>query len=151
MLDVQPGPLAEVEITCQSKFQVVVPADLAGLKRLEAIRAAFNDWLRGRAERDMHRFGQRHEARLGVAATGYRLSEAKSRWGSFGRDGVVRVHWRLIQAPRLAMEYVVAHELVHLLHRNHSATFWRKLAETMPTWAEAKELLERWEEGHRAV
>ncbi len=47
------------------------------------------------------------------------------------------------------MEYVVAHELVHLLHRNHSSAFWLKLAETMPEWARAKELLERWERAHR--
>ena len=151
MLDVQPGPLVQVEITCRSKFHVVVPAALAGLARLEAIRAAFDGWLRGRAERDLNRFGQHHEATLGVEATAYRLSNARSRWGSCGRDGVVRVHWRLIQAPRKAMEYVVAHELVHLLHRNHSPAFWNKLAETMPIWAEAKELLTRWEKAHQAV
>ena len=151
MLDVQPGPLAQVEITCRSKFHVVVPAALVGLERLEAIRAAFDGWLRGRAERDLNRFGRHHEANLGIQATAHRLSDAKSRWGSCGRDGVVRVHWCLIQAPRAAMEYVVAHELVHLLHRNHSPAFWRTLAGTMPDWAEAKQLLQQWEEGHRAV
>ena len=151
MLDVQSGPVARVEITCRSKFHVVVPEGLDGLKRLDAIRAAFDSWLHGRAERDMIRFGRRHEAKLGIQATAFRLSDARSRWGSCGRDGVVRVHWRLIQAPRMAMEYVVAHELVHLLHRNHSPAFWKKLAETIPNWGETKELIERWEEGHRAV
>ena len=151
MLDVQPGPLVQVEITCRSKFHVVVPAALVGLERLEAIRAAFDGWLRGRAERDLNRFGRHHEANLGIQATAHRLSDAKSRWGSCGRDGVVRVHWCLIQAPRAAMEYVVAHELVHLLHRNHLPAFWKTLAGTMPDWAEAKQLLQQWEEGHRAV
>lgn len=150
MLDVQPGPVAQVEISCRSKFHAVVPPDLEGLGRLEAIRTAFDVWLRDRAERDLLRFGRHHEARLGVKATAFRLSRAKSRWGSCGRDGIVRVHWRLIQAPKVAMEYVVAHELVHLLHRNHSPAFWLKLAETMPEWAKAKEMLERWERAHRA-
>ncbi|MCP3962677.1 MAG: M48 family metallopeptidase, partial [bacterium] len=145
MLEVQPGPVAQVEIKCRSKFHVVVPAALEGLARLEAIRVAFDGWLRGRAERDLGRFCRHHEARLGVEATAFRLSRARSRWGSCGRDGVVRVHWRLIQAPKVAMEYVVAHELAHLLYRNHSPAFWLKLAETMPDWARAKELLERWE------
>ncbi len=150
MLEVQPGPVAQVEINCRSKFHVVVPAALEGLARLEAIREAFDDWLRDRAERDLIRFGQHHETRLGARATAFRLSQARSRWGSCGRDGVVRVHWRLIQAPKVAMEYVVAHELAHLHHRNHSTAFWLKLAETMPDWAKAKELLERWERAHRA-
>ena len=151
MLDVQPGPVSQVEITCRSKLHVLTPEGLEGTDRLEAIRAAFDAWLRSRAQRDMKRDGQHHATKLGVEAKGYRLSDAKSRWGSCGRDGVIRVHWRLIQAPRKAMEYVVAHELVHLEHRNHSPRFWRKLAETMPNWPEAKELLERWEEAHRAV
>ena len=56
-----------------------------------------------------------------------------------------------LQAPKVAMEYVVVHELAHLRHRNHSPAVWRKLAETKPGWPEAKELLERWEGAHRAV
>ena len=51
----------------------------------------------------------------------------------------------------MAMEYVVAHELVHLLHRNHSSAFWGTLGETMSQWAESKKLLEQWEMAHRAV
>ena len=147
MLDVRPGPVEEVEIACRSKFHVVVPEGLAEEERLAAIQAAFDEWLQARAGRGLLRFARRHESNLGVQATGYRLSDAKSRWGSCGLDGVVRVHWRLIQAPRAATEYVVAHELVHLVHRNHSPDFWRTLATTMPNWAAAKNLLEQWEGG----
>jgi predicted metal-dependent hydrolase len=49
------------------------------------------------------------------------------------------------------MEYVVAHELAHLIHRNHGPRFWKALGETMPNWAEGKAHLERWEGEHRAV
>jgi predicted metal-dependent hydrolase len=151
MLDVQPAEVPEVEIRCRSKFHVRVPAVLEGLERLESIGGAFDEWLQARAERDLARFARRHEANLGVEARGYRLSDARRRWGSCGRTGIVRVHWRLIQAPAAAMEYVVAHELAHLRHRNHSPAFWRTLAETMPDWGEAKELLERWERADRAA
>ena len=125
MLDVEAEDVEAVEVTCRSKFQVVVPAELEGVKKLEAIRTAFDAWLRDRALRDLVRFGRRHEEALGVEPAGYRLSEAKSRWGSLGRDGVVRAHWRLAQAPAAAMEYVVAHELAHLVHRNHSPSSGR--------------------------
>ena len=151
MLDVQPGEVAQVEIACRSKFQVTVPSGLDGVERLEAIRTAFDVWLRERAGRDVLRFGRRHQAALGVEARGFRLSDAKARWGSLGRDGTVRVHWRLVQAPTAALEYVVAHEVAHLNERNHSPEFWATLARTLPDWAERKAMLERWETEHRAV
>ncbi len=151
MLSVEPGAVEAVEITCRSKFHVLVPEDLEGVERLEAIRGAFDGWLRNRALKDLRRFARRHEGCLGIQATGYRLSDAKSRWGSCGKDGVIRVHWRLVQAPLAAFEYVVAHEIVHLIERNHSPEFWATLARTLPDWQERKALLERWEGEHRAV
>ena len=151
MLTVTPAPVTEVEITCRSKFEVAVPDTLDGVGQLEAIRAAFDSWLRDRGLRDLLRLGHRHQAVLGVEAQGFRLSDAKSRWGSCGRDGVIRVHWRLVQAPVAAFEYVVAHELAHLLHRNHTADFWATLGRTLPDWPERKAMLERWEADHRAV
>lgn len=151
MLDVSSGPVQTVEIACRSKFHVTVPEELDRGECPAAIRDAFNRWLRERADRDLQRFGRRHAASLGVRAEGFRLSDSSSRWGSCGRDGVVRVHWRLIQAPSVAMEYVVAHEVVHLIHRNHSPEFWRVLASGMPEWAAGKAMLEEWEGAHRAV
>lgn len=151
MLDVQPGEVERVEIACRSKFHVTVPSGLDGVERLEAIREAFDHWLRDRAEREVVRFGRKHQAALGVEAKDFRLSDANARWGSLGRDGTVRVHWRLIQAPTAALEYVVAHEVAHLVERNHSSEFWATLARTLPDWAERKVMLERWEGEHRAV
>lgn len=151
MLDVQSADVPAVQIRCRSKFHVAVPHELSGKRRLDCIRAAFDGWLKARAERDMLRFGRRHEEGLDVQAAGFRLAEAKHRWGTCGRDDLVRIHWRLIQAPAAAMEYVVAHEVAHLLHRHHGPEFWRTLARTLPDWEERKELLERWEHDHRAV
>jgi predicted metal-dependent hydrolase len=50
-----------------------------------------------------------------------------------------------------ALEYVVAHEVAHLIHRNHSPEFWAALSRTMPDWSERKAMLEAWEHDHRAV
>ncbi len=151
MLDVQGGDVPAVVITCRSKFHVVVPDGLDGVRKLEAIRAAFDRWLRERALDAVERFGDQHEATLGVEATGYRLSDARSRWGACGKDGVIRVHWRLVQAPTAALECVVAHEVAHLTHRNHSPEFWGLLSKTLPDWADRKGMLERWETEHRAL
>jgi len=95
MLDVVSGDVEDVAIACRSKFHVVVPAGLEGVARLEAIRGAFDAWLKARALDDVVRFGRKHAAAVGVEAAGFRLSDARRRWGSCGRDGVVRVHWRI--------------------------------------------------------
>jgi predicted metal-dependent hydrolase len=151
MLDVRSAEVEAVAIRCRSKFEVEVPSGLEGVERLEAVHVAFDGWLRDRALRDLRRFASKHQRTLGVEAAGVRLGEQKRSWGTCGKDGVIRVHWRLVQAPAAAMEYVTAHEVAHLLHRNHSDEFWATLARTMPEWAERKAMLERWEVEHRAV
>lgn len=151
MLDVRAGDVEAAEVACRSKFHVTVPHGLGAADRPDATRDALHGWLRDRALRDVRRFGRRHEGALGVRAAGFRLSESKTRWGSLGRDGVVRVHWRLVQAPVAALEYVVAHEVAHLVHRHHGPEFWAALARSLPDWAERRAMLEAWEQDHRAV
>ena len=151
MLDVHEDDVDQVEMTCRSKFHVKVPHGLDGKKRLEAVKAAFDTWLKDRARKDLQTFARRHQKALGFKARGVRLGNQKQSWGTCGRDDVIRVHWGLIQAPAAAMDYVVAHEVAHLRHRNHSPEFWALLATTMPDWAERKQMLERWEGDHRAV
>ncbi len=83
--------------------------------------------------------------------TGYRpvsvsISSARSRWGSCGAKGTINFSWRLAMAPPEVIDYVVVHELVHLIERNHSARFWRRVAEIIPD----HKLHRRWlrENGH---
>jgi len=69
--------------------------------------------------------------------TGYRpvavkISNARKRWGSCGAKGMINFSWRLAMAPPPVIDYVVVHELVHLIERNHSSHFWRRVAEIIP-------------------
>lgn len=63
------------------------------------------------------------------------------RWGSCTPEGKVLISWRSIQLPVDALEYVVAHEMVHLLHRNHDKDFWQQLQKVMPDFRERKDWL----------
>ena len=128
-----------------------VPAGLVGMARKEAIARAFELWLKGHALNDAQRLGARYAALLGVEPSGYRLTNAKRRWGSCASNGVIRIHWRLVQAPMAALEYVVAHEITHLIHRHHQPPFWRTLAGIMPDLDERRALLKAWETAPRAV
>lgn len=52
------------------------------------------------------------------------LRDGRSRWGSCGPDGSLSFSWRLVFAPPEVLDYLVAHEVAHLVHMNHSARFW---------------------------
>ncbi|WP_035854197.1 M48 family metallopeptidase [Deefgea rivuli] len=62
------------------------------------------------------------------------LSSAKTRWGSCTSNGDIRLSWRLMQAPASVIDYVVIHELAHLLEMNHSARFWAIVERACPDW-----------------
>lgn len=66
----------------------------------------------------------------------------QSRWGSLSPAGTMTLNANLIRAPRACIEYVVAHELCHLKHRDHDAGFYRLLGRVMPDWETRKVRLE---------
>ncbi|MCP9760176.1 M48 family peptidase [Aquitalea sp. S1-19] len=89
-----------------------------------------------------------YPARLGVFAPrlarqmqGWQLSGARTRWGSCTAAGKVRLNWRLIQAPAFVLDYVMAHELAHLAHLNHSPAFWAEVARLLPAWQTGRDWL----------
>lgn len=85
----------------------------------------------------LHALCQRHGLPLPV----WRLSDARSRWGSLSAKGVISLNWRLVKATHAEMDYVICHELAHLRQRNHSPAFWREVAMLYPDYAAARRLL----------
>jgi predicted metal-dependent hydrolase len=65
------------------------------------------------------------------------------RWGSCGRNGVLYVNWRTIQLPVRLVDYVLAHELSHLIEPTHAPEFWEVVDRAMPDWRDRREELDR--------
>lgn len=148
MLKIQAADVETVEIECRSRFWVKVPRSIHPHARESVIGQAFEEWLRSRALSDVQRLAGRYARKLGADLRAARISDQKRMWGACGRDRVVRINWRLVQAPLAALDYVVAHEVCHLLDRSHSPAFWRLLGGVMPDWRERKAILEEWEREH---
>ncbi|MGD9614084.1 MAG: M48 family metallopeptidase [Alphaproteobacteria bacterium] len=66
-----------------------------------------------------------HAARLGATVTRVTVRDTKSRWGSCSSSGALSFSWRLILTPERVLDYVVAHEVAHLIEMNHSPRFWK--------------------------
>lgn len=71
------------------------------------------------------------------------LSSPSSRWGSCNSRREVRLNWRLVHYPPQMIEYVIAHELAHLVEMNHSARFWAVVESLMPGYQEPHKLLSK--------
>jgi predicted metal-dependent hydrolase len=71
------------------------------------------------------------------------LSSAQTRWGSCSRQGGIRVNWRLIHLPPHLSDYVIAHEVAHLLEMNHSKRFWAVVTALYPDWKAARNELKQ--------
>ncbi len=82
-------------------------------------------------------------AKYGVAPTSLYIQEMKNRWGSCTAKGKIILNPRLIMAPRPCVEYVITHEMCHLLYPNHTKAFWELLRTEMPDWERWKNKLER--------
>jgi len=82
-------------------------------------------------------------ARIGRKVGRVGVRDPKSRWGSCSSSGDLSFSWRLILAPEAVIDYVVAHEVAHLVEMNHSPRFWRLVATLTPDTAGPRAWLRR--------
>ncbi len=87
---------------------------------------------------------QSEAAALGVAYTRLTLRDQRSRWGSCSSKGALSFNWRLVLAPHDVLDYVVVHEVCHLVEHHHGAAFWRLVEQRRPDYLESK----RWLDEH---
>ncbi len=110
---------------------------LADPAHKESVKAAVIKWYRRHAQSNFaDRVGEL-APRLGVPVPRVFLSSARTRWGSCNVKREVRLNWRLIQAAQPTIDYVVVHELAHLIEMNHSRRFWKLVASVAPHYREA--------------
>lgn len=67
----------------------------------------------------------------------------RSRWGSCSDNGTISLNWRLVQTPEFVRDYIIYHELMHLLEMNHSDRFWARVEEVCPAWRDAELWIKR--------
>ncbi|MFH0982626.1 MAG: SprT family zinc-dependent metalloprotease [Planctomycetota bacterium] len=123
------------------RFTVTADVGRGDGRRRRVVRSALVEWYR---EHALVRLGDRVECfadRLGLTPGKLLIRQPHKRWASCDRDGNLRFNWRIIMAPMLLVDYVVAHELCHLKHPDHSPAYWRMLRAVMPTFEHRRERL----------
>ncbi|MFB6252726.1 MAG: M48 family metallopeptidase [Halobellus sp.] len=103
-------------------------------------RQAVVDWFFRRAEEELPERASRFESKLGTEDTPVEVGEIDGRWGEYD-DGTVRLNWRLVRAPVRIQDYVLAHELAHTVHEDHSDSFWNTVGALVPDYEDRRDWL----------
>jgi len=81
------------------------------------------------------------QSKMGVQPQSIKIMDLKNRWASCTASGNLNFHWKCMMAPLTVIDYIVVHELAHLIHPNHSAAFWNEVDKVMPDFQERKNWL----------
>jgi hypothetical protein len=137
-LRLRPPPAqAQNEEKAQEKTQ-----DKAQEKTREQVRR----WLQSQAYRVFPERLALYAPQLGVKVQSFSVSSAHTRWGSCSSQGDIRLSWRLMHFDLGLIDYVVVHELAHLLEMNHSPRFWAVVERIYPHYRATR--LQLWQQAH---
>ncbi|MBO4739444.1 MAG: M48 family metallopeptidase [Bacteroidales bacterium] len=120
-----------IEIECKSK---------------NAVETIMQKWYRSRAEIKFAEYAKpiiEKFSTYGVTPNSLKIRKMEKRWGYCTANCTIYLNPRLICVPRGCIEYVITHELCHLVHRNHTKEFYALLTKEMPHWEKWKNKLER--------
>ncbi len=101
-----------------------------------ALRQALRDFYEAQARADIGRWLPLYLPTLPRAPRRVQFKMMSSQWGSLAPDGTVALDLSLVLAPPAAFEYVLVHELCHLIHHDHSPAYWRQVEARCPQWRE---------------
>ena len=109
----------------------------------EHLPRRLSDYLKREARAEINLRVRDKAARIERSVRRISLRDTRSRWGSCNSEGDLNFSWRLILAPETVLDYVVAHEVAHLVHLNHSQRFWRLAGQLSDDMSGAKIWLRR--------
>lgn len=112
---------------------------------IDRVKQMVMKWLQDQAFKVVSEKIEKFAKALGVKPKNVELRDWKRKWGLCNTsEGILRFNWRLIQLPESLIEYVVAHELVHLRYPKHNSKFQALVSEIMPDWRVKHKELKKW-------
>ncbi len=105
------------------------------------VEQTIRKWFEVKAQRLIPERVRFYATRLGVRYTSINVVDTKYRWGSCTTNRALNFNWRLIKAPMEVIDYVVVHELAHLIEDNHSPAFWNIVSVQLPEYETSKKWL----------
>lgn len=124
---------------CNDEFLVYAPKH-----NKETIQTLMEEWYRKKAREIFTKRVEYFAPQIGKRVNRIAIRGQHTRWGSCSSKGNLNFNWRLMLAPPEIIDYVVVHELCHLLHMNHSKDFWHSVEAILPDYKQRKKWLTEW-------
>ena len=105
------------------------------------VKRALIEWYIGHAEEKIEERVNRFAPLIGKWPVSIKIKNQEKRWGSCSRGGIIRFNWKIVMAPISVMDYVIAHELCHLIYPHHSIQFWQKVQSIIPDYEKKRHWL----------
>lgn len=123
------------------RFFVCLPQSIHPQNHDAYIASELELWYKSRGMKKLRERVSLYAKRLDLKPTAISVKEIRSQWGSCTSKGEIAFNWKIAIAPISIIDYVVAHELCHLIHHNHSKDYWKLLQSVLPDYKERKEWL----------
>jgi predicted metal-dependent hydrolase len=112
-------------------------------ERRAAVRQRVEGWYKSQADAVLRERVRLFAPLVGAVPARVLVKTQKTRWGSCGKDGALRLNWALIMAPLPVVDYLVVHELCHLRQAGHGRRFWRLVEKVLPDYVSRRRTLRR--------
>jgi predicted metal-dependent hydrolase len=126
------GPRAAIARIDQHLHLILSPR--SRLSDEAQIRQLLSRWYQQQALNILTRKTAQLTAAMGLVCTQVSIKATRSKWGHCTSRGAIQYNWQILLAPEAIVDYLVAHEVSHLRHHNHSADFWALVASVCPTF-----------------
>lgn len=141
-LKVLPGKSSKPEVIVKSsEIHVLIPASELNPEQSVITEHIVKAWLVNQAGEYFLARTKHWAPLIGVHPVRITIRDQKTRWGSCSSLGNINYNWRVIMAPPRIVDYLVIHELSHLLEPNHSAKFWNEVKKFAPDYQECRKWL----------
>lgn len=114
-------------------------------KKSNNIKNIIENWYRKIAKEIFNERTLYYANKIGIEYNKISIKNQKTRWGSCSSKKNLNFNFRLIMAPKEILDYIIIHELCHLIHFNHSKEYWETVEKYMPDYIERKTMLKDWE------
>ena len=125
----------------QGKFIIKTGDKLSKKAREQKVREKLIEWYKEHGKEFIQKRVDKYTKKLGISPNKIRIKKQQKRWGSCSKNKTLNFNWKLLMAPVSVIDYVVVHELCHLLYKNHSKKYWTHVSTLIPDYKEKQDWL----------